>query len=271
MDLPPAVEDHVPATPASGLDLRDLHVLVTGASGGLGLGIVTRFLAAGARVVAHHRSGAGGQRLRELADGVADAGVVLPVMADLATAEGPEALVRDAVARVGRLDVLINNAGVQPLTPLADVDAGAWDELFAVDLRAVHLCTRAFAAHRRSVGGGGAVVHIASIEGLQPAPDHGHYATAKAAVRAHARAAAAEFGPDGLRVNVVSPGLIHREGLERDWPEGVRRWRASAPLGRLGQPEDVGDACVVLASPLMRWVTGAELIVDGGVLSRPTW
>jgi NAD(P)-dependent dehydrogenase (short-subunit alcohol dehydrogenase family) len=276
VDRPPATDDRVPASPAAGLDLRHVHVLITGASGGLGLGIVHRFLAAGARVVAHHRSASGEQRLRELADRVADAGNggrgdVIPVAADLATVEGPDALVRDAVAQVGRLDVLVNNAGVQPLAPLAEVDAAAWDELFAVDLRAVHLCTRAFAAHRRTIGGGGAVVHVASIEGLQPAPNHGHYATAKAGVRAHARAAAAEFGPEGLRVNVVSPGLIDRAGLERDWPDGVARWRARAPLRRLGQPEDVGDACVVLASPLTRWVTGAELIVDGGVLSRPTW
>jgi 3-oxoacyl-[acyl-carrier protein] reductase len=82
----------------------------------------------------------------------------------------------------------------------------------------------------------------------------------------HTRAAAAELGPLGIRVNAVSPGLIWREGLDAAWPEGVERYARAAPLGRLGQYDDVGDACLFLASPLARWVTGSELVVDGGVM-----
>ena len=87
----------------------------------------------------------------------------------------------------------------------------------------------------------------------------------------HARAAALEYGAHGIRVNSVSPGLIHRAGIEEQFPEGVARWKAAAPMERLGAPEDVGDACVFLASPLARWITGADLVVDGGVLAGPTW
>ena len=87
----------------------------------------------------------------------------------------------------------------------------------------------------------------------------------------HARAAAQEFGRHQIRVNTVSPGLIDRPGLERDWPEGVQRWLSSAPLGRLGTAGEVGDACVFLCSDMARFVTGADLLVDGGVLTRPTW
>ena len=72
-------------------------------------------------------------------------------------------------------------------------------------------------------------------------------------------------------MNVVSPGLINRPGLDVDWPEGVERWLAAAPLGRVGTPEDVGDACVFLCSDLSRWISGVNLVVDGGVLTRPTW
>jgi NAD(P)-dependent dehydrogenase (short-subunit alcohol dehydrogenase family) len=273
-----AAHEEVPDTPAAGLNLRGRTVLVTGASGGIGTGIVARFVAAGATVAAHHRADDGHDHLVRLAADLgcptsadAEHAAVVPVQGDLAATGGPAAVVVAAVEALGHLDVLINNAGVQPLAPLAEVDEAAWDALFAVNLRAVHSCTRAFAAHRRSLGGGGAVVHIASIEGHQPADAHGHYATAKAGVRMHARAAAAELGADGIRVNVVSPGLIDRPGLSEDWPDGVARWRAAAPLGRLGRPDDVGDACVFLASPLARWVTGAELVVDGGVLARPTW
>lgn len=87
----------------------------------------------------------------------------------------------------------------------------------------------------------------------------------------HARAAALEYGPLGIRVNSVSPGLIDREGLAQAWPEGVRRWLDVVPTGRLGRARDVADACVFLASPLASWITGHDLVVDGGVSARPTW
>ena len=119
--------------------------------------------------------------------------------------------------------------------------------------------------------GGGSVTHIASVEAGFPAPGHAHYGASKAEVVMHARSAALEYGPWGVRVNTVSPGLIDREGLADAWPEGVRRWREASAVGRLGRPEDVGDACVFLASPLASWVTGHDLVVDGGATSRPTW
>jgi 3-oxoacyl-[acyl-carrier protein] reductase len=118
---------------------------------------------------------------------------------------------------------------------------------------------------------GGSIIHIASIEAHHPTDVHGHYATSKAALVMHARAAALAYGGDGIRVNSISPGLIARPGLEEDWPDGVERWRRAAPLTRLGTPEDVGDACVFLCSDLSRWITGTDLVVDGGVLARPTW
>jgi NAD(P)-dependent dehydrogenase (short-subunit alcohol dehydrogenase family) len=119
--------------------------------------------------------------------------------------------------------------------------------------------------------GGGSIIHIASIEGSQPAYGHAHYAASKAAIIMHARAAAIEYGPLGIRVNTVSPGLIARPGLEQDWPEGVGRWLAAAPLGRLGTGMDVANACLFLASPLASWITGHNLVVDGGMSAHPTW
>lgn len=269
----------VPTTPAAALDLTGTRVLVTGATGGLGGGIVARFVAAGAEVVAQHRRPDGAE---DLARSAAEARcattstggrgpAIVPLRGELGREDGVLALVGRAVDLVGGLDVVVNNAGIQPVASLAGITGADWDELFATNVAAAHHLTRAFVDHRRREGGGGAVVHVASIEAHQPAVGHGHYAASKAALVMHARATALEHGRDGIRVNVVSPGLIHRPGLAEDWPDGVRRWQDAAPLGRLGQPDDVGDACVVLASPLCRWVTGAELVVDGGMLARPTW
>jgi len=120
-------------------------------------------------------------------------------------------------------------------------------------------------------GSGGAIVNIASIEGHSPAAGHGHYATSKAGQLMFTKAAALEYGRQGIRVNSVSPGLIDTGGLAEAWPPGVARWTAAAPLERLGQPEDVADAVLFLASPASRWITGADLLVDGGVSTHPTW
>jgi 3-oxoacyl-[acyl-carrier protein] reductase len=143
-----------------------------------------------------------------------------------------------------------------------------WRAVVDTNLTGVFACTQAAA---EVMGPGGSVTHIASIEASHPAPGHAHYSASKAAVVMHARSAALEYGPHGIRVNTVSPGLIDRDGLAEAWPEGVERWVRKAPLGRLGRPEDVADACVFLASPLASWVTGHDLVVDGGVSARPTW
>src|SRR5690606_37907428 len=108
-------------------------------------------------------------------------------------------------------------------------------------------------------------------EGHGPAPWHGPYATSRAALLMFTKAAALEFGAYGIRVNSVCPGLIHRDGIEEGWPEGVARWQNAAPLKRLGRPEDIADACLFLASDAARWITGADLVVDGGVMVHPTW
>src|SRR6185369_12510625 len=136
--------------------------------------------------------------------------------------------------------------GVQPVVAFEEIDADAAAELLRVNVGGVIAMTRAAAALMID---GGAIVNIGSIEGLQPAFDHSHYAASKAAVIMHTRAAALDLGRRGVRVNCVSPGLIDVEGgLEHAWPSGVERWHAAAPLHRLGRPDDVADAVLFLAS-----------------------
>ncbi|MBZ4015950.1 SDR family NAD(P)-dependent oxidoreductase [Streptomyces purpurogeneiscleroticus] len=243
--------------------------LVTGASGVLGGGIARRLARAGAAVVAHWYRGE--ERAAALVKEITGAGgSALAVRADVTREEECGQLVDAAASWRGRLDVLVNNAGIQPVQPLAGMTAADWRRLSEANVTSAFCCTQAAVGAMRR-GGGGSVVHIASIEGSQPAPGHAHYSAAKAALIMFARSAALEYGPFGIRVNTVSPGLIDRPGLDTDWPEGVDRWTRAAPLTRLGRPEDVGDACVFLASDAASWITGTDLVVDGGVSARPTW
>jgi NAD(P)-dependent dehydrogenase (short-subunit alcohol dehydrogenase family) len=246
------------------LSLEDRVAVVTGVSAGIGHGIAQRLLEAGASVVLHCRRDRAAATV--LAAEAGDRAFV--VTGDLSSESAAADVAAAAVERFGRLDVWVNNAGGQPVAGLMAMAPEEFDAVVSGNLGTVFHGTRAAAS--RMVRGG-AIVNIASIEALQPADGHSHYAAAKAAVVAHTRAAALELGPLGIRVNAVAPGLIARPGIAEQWPDGVARWEAACPLGRLGEPEDVADACLFLASDAARWVTGALLVVDGGILSRPTW
>ncbi|MFJ9563604.1 SDR family NAD(P)-dependent oxidoreductase [Streptomyces fuscichromogenes] len=245
--------------------------LVTGASGGIGRAIARRLAAEGAAVALHCRTAV--TAAREAASAIAaDGGRATVVQGDLSDEETCHRVVREAVDwGGGQLTALVNNAAVQPVQPLPGMTAADWRAVVDTDLTSVFACTQAAAEIMRARSGGGTITHIASIEASHPAPGHAHYSTAKAAVVMHARAAALEYGRLGIRVNSVSPGLIDRAGLAADWPEGVRRWQEAVPTGRLGSADDVANAVVFLTSPLASWITGHDLVVDGGVSARPTW
>ena len=241
--------------------------LVTGAAGGIGRGIALRLARAGAAVAVHARTSDAG----EVVDAVRESGgTAVALRGDLRDEGACRRVVREAAEWGGRLTSLVNNAGVQPVQQLPGMTLTDWRAVVDTNLSSVFACTQAAAEVMREAGGG-TITHIASIEAAHPAPLHAHYSASKAAVVMHARAAALEYGPHGIRVNTVSPGLVDREGLAEAWPDGVRRWQQAAPTGRLGRPEDIGDACVFLASPLASWITGHDLVVDGGVSARPTW
>jgi|TARA_B100001971_G_scaffold80694_1_gene74456 NAD(P)-dependent dehydrogenase (short-subunit alcohol dehydrogenase family) len=254
-----------PASPSDLLDLSGRVIIVTGAGGGVGTGIVRRLVEAGATVVAHTRESST-EHLLNL-----DGSPVSVVRADLASQDGPARVIESTLEMHDRVDCLVNNAATQSVVPFDEVTDEIWSETIDINVTAVHRLTHLAAGVMRAGESGGSIIHIASIEAHHPTDVHGHYATSKAALVMHARAAALAYGGDGIRVNSISPGLIARPGLEEDWPDGVERWRRAAPLTRLGTPEDVGDACVFLCSDLSRWITGTDLVVDGGVLARPTW
>ncbi len=255
-------------SPAALLDLTGRVVLVTGASKGIGAGIAGRFAEAGAHVAVNYHTHQD-EAAAVAANIEAQGSKSVAIGADTTSADDTHRLIAETVEALGRLDVMVNNAGLYPLAALEAMSVEEWDQVIDTNLKGVFLGTQAAARQMKQQGEGGAIVNISSIEGESPAPLHSHYNAAKAGVLMHTRAAALELGGHGIRVNSVSPGLIWRPGIEEDWPEGVKQWQETAPLSRLGRPDDVADACLFLASDAARWITGANLRVDGGVLSSP--
>jgi NAD(P)-dependent dehydrogenase (short-subunit alcohol dehydrogenase family) len=257
------------APPPAGtlLDLTGRTAVVTGAGAGLGAVIAERLAEAGAAISVHYRTNRAGA-LDVAARIAARGGRCLTCEADLTQPAHAERLFDTAAAHLGVPDILINNAGAYPLSSILDMSVAEWNLVVGANLTSTHLTTQALARRLVAVARPGAIVNIASIEASTGAPAHSHYQAAKAGVVAYTRAAARELGPKGLRVNAVSPGLIWRDGLDADWPDGVGRYTAAAPLGRLGTAADVADACLFLVAPAARWITGIELIVDGGVLTN---
>lgn len=254
-------------SPAQLLDMTGKVVLVTGARAGLGAGIALRFAQAGADVVVCSRRPA-----EATCQTIQDAGgKCLALTADLTDPAQVTALFEEIAATWSPVDTLINNAGIYPVSNLLDTTPEEWAQTLDIDLKAVFLCTQAAARSMIAAKKGGAVVNIGSIEALAPARGHSHYAAAKAGVVMFSRVAALELGEHNIRVNTVSPGLMNRPGLETAWPEGYHSYVKNAPLGRVGEPQDVADACLYLASDASQWVTGAHLVVDGGVMSSPVF
>jgi NAD(P)-dependent dehydrogenase (short-subunit alcohol dehydrogenase family) len=249
------------------IDLTGKIALVTGGNAGMGAEIALRFAQAGADVAL-----CGLHPAPELCEQISALGRrALSFQTDVADPQQVQDLFDEITRQWAAVDILVNNAGIYPMASLLEMTPEQWDQTLDIDLKAVFLCTQAAARGMVQAGKGGAIVNIASIEATQPAPNHSHYATAKAGVVMLTKAAALELGPHGIRVNAVSPGLMGRPTLAADWPSGYNSFLQRAPLGRVGEPVDIAAACVFLASPAAAWISGANLVVDGGVLCTPAF
>ena len=245
--------------------------IVTGGSGGIGRAICRCLARHGAKVAVHYRR-AEDAALELVAEFEQDGLEARAIGADLSTGEGCEDLIEQSRQALGTASILVNNAAMQPVADFERISADDVASMLATNVQGPFRLMQLFADQVTKAGVGSAsIVNIASIEGSRPAMGHSHYSTSKAALIMATRAAALELGRHGIRANTVSPGLINRAGLGTDWPEGVERWRGSAPLGRLGEPADVADAVAFLVSPHASWITGHDLVVDGGVSVVPGW
>ena len=247
------------------LSLSGKTALITGGARGAGVAIVRQFAASGANVAFTYRGGE--QEARLLASELCATGTKAQAFFfDQSDIASVPALLDAVESAFGSVDFLVNNAGIYPAKPLMDVTEDEWDAMLSCNTKGVFFLSREAA---RRMKNGGAIVHISSINASNPADQLAHYGISKAAVEMMTRSMAQSFGPMGVRVNCVAPGLIWKEGQEK-WIPG---WRESycerAPLGRLVQGEDVGNACLFLCSPLSSAVTGQVLTVDCGVTLAP--
>jgi len=252
----------------SGLDQHDRPVaVVTGAASGIGRAVAQGYAADGVRVVIGTFPGDphDPQQTLALVEGAGGTGTVAEV--DVRDSAQVDALARTAVETYGRIDHVVANAGVLRRAPLEELTDDAWDDMLSVDLTGVMRTIRSCAPHLTS---GGAVVAVSSIAGgVYGWEDHAHYATAKAGVLGLCRSLAVELAPRGVRVNAVIPGLIETpqssDPVNSLGPEGLERAGNDIPFGRVGRPEEVADVIRFLTSPASRYVTGQQIVVDGGL------
>jgi 3-oxoacyl-[acyl-carrier protein] reductase len=237
----------------------DAVALVTGGSRGIGAAVVRRFAQLGARVAFTFREDE--KAAQEVVTSLPDPDKVLALRSDAADEAGVRQLFRDVKEAFGPVDVLVNNAGIVRDHALAFMSTTAWTEVIGTNLTGPFLTSRAamrMMCRRRR----GAIVNISSISGLGVAlPGQANYASAKAGLYGLTRVVAREGAPYGVRANLVSPGLIHTD-ITKDRPDGADAW---VPLGRAGLPEDVAAAVAFLCSGEAAYITGADLVVDGGV------
>jgi NAD(P)-dependent dehydrogenase (short-subunit alcohol dehydrogenase family) len=243
--------------------------LVTGAASGIGAAAARIFAAHGERVVVSDMNEAGGQAtVARIADA---GGEAIFVRADVSVAADVRALVSATVERFGRLDHAFNNAGIEGVqAPLAEIAEDDWDRLIGINLRGVWLCMRAEIPAMLERGGG-AIVNNASVAGLVGFAGAGAYAASKHGVVGLTRAAALDYAQLGLRVNAVCPGIIDTPMVARaveGKPELAAGLKAAEPIGRLGTPEEIGEAAYWLCSDAASFMTGQAVAVDGGFTAQ---
>lgn len=253
--------------------LKDKVVIVTGASKGLGVSMATVCAQEGANVVVAARS-------KELLDGVAakiekDGGKAIAVRCDMLDLANLQAVVDETVKAFGRIDGLINNAGVNFVKPFLETTEKEWDHIIDVDLKGsfflAQLCARQMAEQNPK---GGSIIQIASVHTLASLPGAGPYDAAKHGMVGYSKAAAVELAPQNIRVNVLSPGLCETEiwkdimDAAPSEEECLKFWNANIPAERLIQPNEVAKSCVYLLSDLSSCVTGANIVADCGMTSQ---
>jgi NAD(P)-dependent dehydrogenase (short-subunit alcohol dehydrogenase family) len=234
--------------------------VVTGASRGIGESIAVELARHGANVVVSDIL-PGENAVKKIKSMKKDA---IYVKADVSSEEDVINLINQAIKKFRRIDILVNNAGIYKAMPTTSVSEEEWEKTIHIDLRGVFLCSREALKHMKR---GASIINISSIAGISGFSDSAAYCAAKGGVRALTKALAVEFGKKGIRINSVHPGVINTPMTKGMTKEAEKATLAKVPLGRIGQPVDIAGPVVFLASNASSYVTGEELVVDGGWIS----
>lgn len=245
--------------------LNDKIAIVTGSTRGIGLAIAKQFLKEGARVVINGRKQKDCDKIaKELGKNA------IAIGADVSKAKEVQNLIDETVKKFGKLDIIVNNAGIVHMKNFIELTEEEWDRMMEVDLKGVFLCSQKTAKQMIKQGNGGKIINISSIAGFVGFPRLAHYCAAKAGVIELTKEVAIELAPHKINVNCIGPGVIETDmtkGLLNDekMKQGLLM---KIPLNRIGKPEDIAHAAVYLASNESDYTTGITLFVDGGWLTE---
>jgi len=239
-------------------------VIVTGALQGVGNVIAQEYLKLGANVC------------------VADLGVdatklddenpnLLYLKVDVSKKASVDFMVETVLSHFGKVDILINNASIYPISDFMTLSENEWDTMQLVDLKSVYLCTQSVAKSMIDKKVSGSIINIGTIDAFHPSYGHSHYSAAKAGVYSYTVSSSYELGKDNIRVNMVSPGLINRPGLKEQWPDGYKRFINKAAVKRVPEAIDIANACLFLTSDMAASITGVDIPVESGVLAAPPY
>lgn len=245
--------------------LKDKVAIVTGAGRGIGRAIALGMSAAGAILIAAARTK---EQVEATAAEINNrGGKAKAITADVGSKDQVDRLVNETFNAYGKIDILVNNAGATFSAPLMEMSEVQWDQIIAVNLKSVFLCSQAAGRIMMSQKGG-AIVNIASVVGMVAQPVNAAYASAKAGIINLTKTMATALAPYNIRVNGIAPGLIITPGLERMYNQ-LDSVVEQIPLGRGGRPEDIVGGVIYLASDASLYVTGETIVIDGGVIIKP--
>lgn len=259
-------------------DFKDKVIIVTGGARGIGRGICLAFAHEGAQVLcADVNEELGAQTASE---SEALAGTIHFQRADVSQSSECQGVVERAISEWGKVDVLCNNVGIQPTDtylPAHELPEESWDRIIDVNLKSFFLMTKYCVPHMKERGGG-VIINTASVQGLQSMKGVSAYAASKGGILSLTRQLALEYGEDKIRVLAVNPGTIDTplvaeavEFMGEDLEGLKRRWGNDHPIGHIGQPEDIANVVVFLASDKASFMTGEYVCVDGGLMAKGAW
>jgi 3-oxoacyl-[acyl-carrier protein] reductase len=244
--------------------------LVTGASRGIGKEIALELVRAGCRVAVNYFGDPPGLAEETVAEIRAMGGDVLLVEADIRQSSQVAAMFEKVIERFGRLNILVNNAGVQTWKPLLEVTEEEWDLVIDTNLKGCFLCTQQAGRHMKDHGGG-VIVNLGSGCNKLAFPRLVAYTASKGGIEMFTKEAAVELGPYGIRVNCIAPGSIESARTREEDPDYAGKWSPLTPLRRVGTVADIAPVVVFLASDAAAFISGQTIWLDGGLFSKAQW